>query len=158
MSNLLDAIKLASDASDMNKEAGVASKAVSKAKDLIAHGRAKVTGKMTKKQKILRALAAAGIVGGAAGGAALVNKKASAEPEISDFELAKIAAYELGCEALEKLAFAEQLYDEAEYVDQVYVKQAAEAEDIDLDSDGSALDAFLQELEAEDSEDESEDE
>jgi hypothetical protein len=91
--------------------------------------------KMTKKAKILEALGIAGI------------KTASQEP--NEIELAKMAAYEMAVDSLEKLAYAEQLFEEADYVDHVYVKQASDGSDIELESDGEALEAFLQELESE---------
>ena len=74
-------------------------------------------------------------------------KTASEVP--NDAELAKVAAYEMALDAMEKFAFAEQLFDEADYVDQVYIKQASDGSDVELDSDGEALEAFLQELDSE---------
>lgn len=152
MSDLMNAIKLAAEAANTNisKEAGVADKAVKAVKAVkgvakAVKGKAK---KMTKKQKIVAALAAAGVFGTA--GAAMKKKASLGDVEdVSDIELAKMAAYELGCEALEKLAYAEQLFDEATFVDEVYVKQAADASELELESDGSALESFLQELETE---------
>lgn len=95
---------------------------------------------VVKKNPRAAALAAAlGLTGGA-----LVAKQASEQDDRLEF--AKVAAQELAEDCLAKLAFAEQLYNEATYIDQAYVKQASEVKEID--SDGSALEAFLEELEA----------
>ena len=92
--------------------------------------------RMTKRAAILEAL-----------GYDMNSKVASEIP--SEMELAKMAAYELAVESLEKLAYAEQLFEEADYVDAVYVKQASDGSDMGLETDGEALEAFLQELESE---------
>lgn len=92
-----------------------------------------------KNPRFALGAAAAGL-----GGIALA-KNASEQDETLEF--AKLAAQEMAEDCMAKLAFAEQLYNEATYVDQVHVKQASEVDEID--SDGSALESFLQELDNE---------
>lgn len=91
--------------------------------------------KLTKRAKILEDLGLAGV------------KTAASEP--NDMELAKMAAYEMATDALEKLAFADQLFTEADYIDTVYVKQASDGADMELNTNGEAIEAFLQELDTE---------
>lgn len=98
-----------------------------------------------KNPKVTAALAALGIGAGVAGAV-----KSASEVAYENMQFAKQAAEELATESLNKLAFAEQLYKEANYVTESLTKEASEIEDID--TDGSALEAFLQELDVSESE------
>ena len=133
MSALTDAINMAKTASA--PVAQVQKQAQEQAQEQVQK-QAQAQPKMSKHAAILEAL-----------GYDLNSKVASEMP--NEMELAKMAAYELAVESLEKLAYAEQLFEEADYVDNVYVKQASDGSDMELDSDGEALEAFLQELESE---------
>ena len=98
-----------------------------------------------RNPKLTAALAALGLTAGAAGAVKAASEKTAAEQAYENIELAKQAAEELAEESLSKLAFAEQLFNEANFVTDSLTKSASEVEDIE--TDGSALEAFLSELE-----------
>ena len=102
----------------------------------------KAIGAVKKNPRVAAALAALGIGAGVVGAA-----KTAGEHAYDQMEFAKQAAEELADDCLAKLAFAEQLYKEASYVTDSLEKDASEVEGIE--SDGSALEAFLEELDAE---------
>ena len=102
----------------------------------------KAVGAVKKNPRIAAALAALGIGAGVAGVA-----KTASEQAYDSMEFAKQAAEELVEDCLAKLEFAEQLYKEASYVTDSMTKHASEVDEIY--SDGSALEAFLEELDAE---------
>ena len=102
----------------------------------------KAVGAVKKNPRVAAALAALGIGAGVAGAV-----KSASEHAYDSMELAKQAAEELAEDCIAKLEFADQLYKEACYVTDTLEKDASEVDEID--TDGSALEAFLEELDAE---------
>jgi hypothetical protein len=103
---------------------------------------------IARNPKATAAALALGVGGaGFALGKAASVEKTAAEVAYDQMEMAKQAAEELAEESMAKLAFAEQLFLEASYVTDSLTKEASEIDA--LESDGSALEAFLEELDAE---------